>query len=237
MKKISLGLMIGALIFSSCSSSGQLDGMYLGGMLGSVFGSSVGGLAGGARGSDAGTALGMIIGGAAGAVATSPKNNQKDKEVADRYDNQYSRDRTIDEYNRRGSSGSTVTDDVDAYKAVPADYRNLQIENLRFIDTDNNRSLDAGERAKIVFEIRNSGSVTMYNVTPVLNVSDKKNITISPVAIISSIAPGKSVRYTADLYGKKKLRSGIADFSLSFADGKKLYTVRRFQLQTSAKTI
>lgn len=234
MKKISLCLMAGALVLSGCGSSDQLNGMYLGGMLGSVFGSSIGGLAGGPRGSDAGTALGMIIGGAAGAAMTAPKSSRGGGDDADRYDNQYPRERSVDEYNRRSGSRRSASGDADTFQTIPSDYQDLQIENLRFIDGNNNRSLDAGERAKIIFEIRNAGSRTMYNVTPVLSVAGTKQILVSPTAIISSIAPGKTVRYTAELYGKKKLRRGIADFSLSFADGKKLYTVRRFQLQTAA---
>ena len=47
-----------------------------------------------------------------------------------------------------------------------------------------------------------------------------------------TIAPGRSVRYTAELYGKPSLRRGMADFTISFAYGQYLYTVRSFQLQT-----
>jgi hypothetical protein len=237
MKKISLSLMVGALILSGCSSSEQMNGMYLGGMLGSVFGSSIGGLAGGPRGSDAGTALGMIVGGAVGAAVTAPKTTPRNGDSSDRYDDTYENGRSVDEYNRHSSRPQTGAGSAETYQTVPEDYQNLQIENLRFIDENHNRSLDAGERAKIVFEIRNAGTRTMYNVTPVLSVSDARHILISPTAIISAIEPGKTVRYTAELFGKKKLRRGIADFSLSFADGKKLYTVRRFQLQTAANSI
>ena len=119
-----------------------------------------------------------------------------------------------------------------AAPAVPDGYRDLQIENLRFVDKNSNRTIDAGERAKLVFEIRNAGPTTVYNVTPVVGVTGTKKVMVSPTAIVASIAPGRSVRYTAELYGKPSLRRGMADFTISFAYGQYLYTVRSFQLQT-----
>ncbi len=103
---------------------------------------------------------------------------------------------------------------------------------LRFVDQNSNRTIDAGERAKLVFEIRNAGPTTVYNVTPVVGVTGTKKVMVSPTAIVASIAPGRSVRYTAELYGKPSLRRGMADFTISFAYGQYLYTVRSFQLQT-----
>lgn len=218
MKKLSVILLGAALMLSGCESSQQIGGVYMGGMLGSVFGSSIGGLMGGPRGADAGGALGMIIGGATGAVVTAPKDGRTKKQKS--YD-------ATDEYNRRVPRQAEV-----AAPAVPDGYRDLQIENLRFVDQNSNRTIDAGERAKLVFEIRNAGPTTVYNVTPVVGVTGTKKVMVSPTAIVASIAPGRSVRYTAELYGKPSLRRGMADFTISFAYGQYLYTVRSFQLQT-----
>lgn len=221
MKKLSVFLLGAALLLSGCESSQQLGGMYMGGMLGSVFGSSIGGLMGGPRGADAGAALGMIIGGATGAAVTAPKEEKGSKD----YD-------ATDEYNRRPHRAGRSTA---AAPAVPDGYRDLQIDNLRFVDHNNNRAIDAGERAKLVFEIRNAGPSTVNNVTPVVNVEGTKKVMVSPTAIVASIAPGRSVRYTAELYGKNNLRNGMADFTISFAYGQYLYTVRSFQLQTMSR--
>ena len=65
-----------------------------------------------------------------------------------------------------------------------------------------------------------------------VGVTGTKKVMVSPTAIVASIAPGRSVRYTAELYGKPSLRRGMADFTISFAYGQYLYTVRSFQLQT-----
>lgn len=235
MKKSGLVVILSALLFSSCESSQQMSGVYLGGMLGGVFGSSIGGLAGGPRGSDAGTALGMIIGGAAGAAVTAPKD--KGRTSSDGYSNNESQEDEVDAYNRHSHKQGRTSTYGQSTQDMANLYDNLQIENLRFVDENNNRSLDVGERAKIMFEIRNNGSTEVFNVTPVLSVTGTKQILISPTAIISSIAPGKTVRYTAELYGKKKLKRGIADFTLSFAKGQTLYTVRTFQLNTGSNNV
>lgn len=225
MRKISM-ILVALVLLSGCESAQQFQGVYMGSTLGGIFGSSIGGLLDGPRGSDAGTALGMIVGGVAGAAITSEKPKNKSSEPVRRYDNDYAGTTDVDTYNRRNHGKSTVT-------PIPDGYENLQIENLRFIDQNKNQALDASERAKIVFEIRNNGSHTLYNIAPVVEVTDNKRIIISPTAIVASIRPGKVVRYTAEIYGKPKLRPGIADFSISFASGQTYYTVRRFQLKTA----
>lgn len=235
MKKLGLFLIISSLMLSGCESSQQMSGVYLGGMLGGVFGSSIGGLAGGPRGSDAGTALGMIIGGAAGAAVTAPKD--KTSRHTDGYSSNQTEEDDIDAYNRHSRKQGQTSTYGQSTQNIASLYDNLQIENLRFVDENNNRSLDAGERAKIVFEIRNNGSAEVFNVTPVLSVTGTKQILISPTAIIGSIAPGKTVRYTAELYGKKKLKRGVADFTISFANGQTLCTVRKFQLNTGSNNV
>lgn len=65
-----------------------------------------------------------------------------------------------------------------------------------------------------------------------MKVIDNKRIIISPTAIVASLAPGKGVRYAAELYAKESLRTGTADFSLGFAKGDMVYTVRTFQIST-----
>ena len=210
-------ILIAALaLLASCQSSQQMQGIFMGSSLGGLFGSSIGGLMEGPRGADAGRALGMLIGGATGAAVTSPKRTTEETTV--------SRHRDTDSYNRRSDTPT-----------IPQEYDCLKIENLRYTDNNDNRTLDASERARLTFEIRNTGSTTVYNVAPVVNTSMTKQIVVSPPAIIASIAPGRSVRYTAELYGKKNLRTATAQFTISYATNGTLYTVRRFELATHGR--
>lgn len=233
MRKTSVLLLIAVMLLSGCESSEQLGGVFMGGSLGGIFGSSIGGLMDGPRGADAGQALGMVIGGVAGAAITSSGNRKSVKSNRSRYSDSESDYASNDVY----SSGSNRSQKNQSYQSgavsIPDGYSDLQVENLRFIDQNNNHTIDALERSKLVFEIRNNGSQTLYNIAPVIGVSVPKRILVSPTAIIASIAPGKSVRYTAELYGKKRLDTGVVDCSIGFAVGKLLYTVRRFQLSTS----
>lgn len=217
MKKIFVSLLTAMTMMSSCTSYNQMNGVFSGSMLGGIFGSSIGGLMDGPRGHDAGQLMGMVIGGAAGAAVTTPRK-------ATKYDD-------YDTYGRTKRSAATTISE----SQMTREYDNLSIENLRFIDKNNNQAIDAGENAKIIFELKNNGSSTLYNITPVLGVSDNKRIMISPTAIIASLAPGRSVKYTAEVFGQKNLKNGIADFSIGFAKGDMVYTVREFQLNTHAK--
>ena len=206
-----------AMLFCSCESSQQMQGLFMGSSLGGLFGSSIGGVMEGPRGADAGRALGMIIGGAAGAAITAPKHAKEDTSTS-----------------YYGSSSSAGTPSLES-AAVPEGYEHLQIENLRYVDQNDNRRIDATERSRLIIEVHNTGNVALYNVAPVVECSMPKRIMISPAAIIASIQPGKRVRYTVELYGKKNLRDGKARFSISFASGNVLYTVRRFELETQGR--
>lgn len=203
--------LIALLGLSSCESSRQFEGTVAGSMVGGMFGSSIGGLKGGWRGSDAGTALGMLIGGAVGNVATAPRAGSEAK--------------------RNTAGDDTYQDDGETYRpsgygataGTPLDQ--VVIEDLRFIDSNRNRRLDADERGKFIFHIYNRGSETVYNVAPCITSEQGKRIILSPSAIVSSLAPGKGVRYTADVYATRRVRSGETVFRIDLTDGR--YTVRR----------
>ena len=218
MKQVLVFIIFG-LLLGSCESSQQMQGLFMGSSLGGLFGSSIGGLMEGPRGADAGRALGMLIGGAAGAAVTAPKHSKdRDEDAGSSY-----------YYNEGSDAPSPVS------TTVPAGYDQLKIENLRYIDQNDNHMIDAAERARLIFEIHNTGNITLHNVAPVVSCSMPKRIMISPTAIIASISPGKSVRYTAEVYGKKNLRTDKVHFSISFASGNVLYTVRRFDLNTKGR--
>lgn len=215
MKKTVLAAMSAALILmNSCSTANQFYGTATGASLGGLFGSAIGGIAGGHRGHNAGTVAGMVIGGIIGAAATAPKTEDGNYRTSD-----YGREGGYDY--RQNNSYSP--------------YADIVIENLRFIDSNENNSIDAGEQAKLVFDIRNNGSDYAYDIAPVITVTGTKQILISPTAIISELAPGRAVRYQAEVIATNKLKTGKADFSIGFSEGNRLYTLCSFNLDTWAR--
>ncbi len=211
-KTVFVGLVATALLLSSCQSMGQFYGAATGASLGGMFGSAIGGIADGPRGHDLGAVVGMAVGGMIGAAASAPKTD----------DGNY---RSSDYYYEYG------TDDYRQNNGY-SPYASLDIEEMRFVDENNNRALDAEEHARLVFIIRNTGRDYVYDIAPVITVSGTKEIYLSPTAIIKELAPGKAVRYQSEVIATRKLKNGNADFSIGFSDGDKLYTATSFQLRT-----
>ncbi|MBP5628242.1 MAG: hypothetical protein J6W50_00630 [Bacteroidaceae bacterium] len=222
MKKLSIFAISAALLFSSCETSDQFGAAAGGGILGGIFGSAIGGLMGGHRGADAGAAIGIIAGAAMGAASAAPK---------ERGTSDY--DYTTDTYNRHSKVVySSRGEDADR---MGREFAKVEIQNLRFVDRNNNQAIDAGENSKIVFEVKNNGSHTIYDIAPIISVRGTKHIIISPTAVISYIDAGQAVRYTAEVYGKRQLRNGVAEFTISFAKGDYLYNMTSFQLATRGR--
>ena len=211
-KTVFAGLMVSALLLSSCQSMNQFYGVTTGASIGGMFGSAIGGLADGPRGSDMGTVVGMAVGGIIGAAATAPKTDDGNYRSSDYY-----YDYDMDDYRQNNSYSP---------------FANIEIEEMRFVDENNNRALDAEEHAKLVFIIRNTGRNYVYDIAPVITVSGTKEIYLSPTAIVKELGPGKAVRYQSEIVATRKLKNGSADFSIGFSDGDKLYTLRSFQLRT-----
>jgi hypothetical protein len=212
-KTVFAGLIASALLLSSCQSMSQFYGATTGASIGGMFGSAIGGIADGPRGSDLGTVVGMAVGGIIGAAATAPRTDDGNYRSSDYY-----YDYDMDDYRQNN-----------AYSP----YAYIEIEQLRFVDENNNSALDAGEHAKLVFLIRNTGRDYAYDIAPVITVTGTKQIYLSPTAIVKELAPGKAVRYQSEIIATKKLKNGAADFSIGFSDGDKIYTLRSFQLRTN----
>ena len=211
-KTVFVALTATALLLSSCQSMNQFYGAATGASIGGMFGSAIGGIADGPRGSDMGTVFGMAIGGIIGAAATAPNTDDGNYRSSDYY-----YDYDDDDYRENN-----------AYSP----FASIEIADLRFVDENNNRALDADEHAKLVFIIRNTGRDYVYDIAPVITVTGTKEIFLSPTAIVKELAPGKAVRYQSVVIATKKLNNGTADFSIGFSDGDKLYTLRSFQMRT-----
>lgn len=214
-KTLFAGLIASTLLLSSCQSMNQFYGAATGASLGGLFGSAIGGMADGPRGHDMGTVVGMAIGGIIGAAATAPKTDDGNYRSSDYY-----YDYGTDDYRENN---------------YYSPFASIEIEELRFVDENNNRALDAGEHAKLVFIIRNMGRDYVYDIAPVITVSGTKEIYLSPTAIVKELGPGKAVRYQSEIVATKKLKNGNADFSIGLSDGDKLYTLRSFQMRTNKR--
>ena len=211
-KTIFGGITAMALLLSSCQSINQFYGVTTGASIGGMFGSAIGGIADGPRGSDLGTVVGMAVGGMIGAAATAPKTDDGNYRSSDYY-YEYG----DDDYRQNNSYSP---------------YASIEIADLRFVDENNSNTLDAEEHARLVFIIRNTGRDYVYDIAPVITVTGTKEIYLSPTAIVKELAPGKAVRYQSEVIATRKLKNGIADFSIGLSDGDKLYTLRSFQLRT-----
>lgn len=214
-KTVFAGLIASTLLLSSCQTMSQFYGAATGASIGGMFGSAIGGIADGPRGSDMGTVVGMAVGGIIGAAATAPKTDDGNYRSSDYY-YEYG----VDDYRQNNSYSP---------------YANIEIVDLRFVDENDNRALDAGEHAKLVFIMRNTGRDYVYDIAPVITVSGTKEIYLSPTAIVKELAPGKAVRYQSEIIATKKLKRGSVDFSIGFSNGDKLYTMRSFQLRTNKR--
>ncbi len=211
-KTIFGGITAMALLLSSCQSMNQFYGVTTGASIGGMFGSAIGGIADGPRGSDLGTVVGMAVGGMIGAAATAPKTDDGNYRSSDYY-YEYG----DDDYRQNNSYSP---------------YASIEIADLRFVDENNSKTLDAEEHARLVFIIRDTGRDYVYDIAPVITVTGTKEIYLSPTAIVKELAPGKAVRYQSEVIATRKLKNGTADFSIGLSDGDKLYTLRSFQLRT-----
>ena len=214
-KTVFVTLTATALLMSSCQSMNQFYGAATGASIGGMFGSAIGGVADGPRGHDLGRVVGMAVGGIIGAAATAPKTDDGNYRSSDYY-----YDYDMDDYRQNN-----------AYSP----YANIEIEELRFVDENDNRALDAGEHAKLVFIMRNTGRDYVYDIAPVITVSGTKQIYLSPTAIVKELAPGKAVRYQSEIIATRKLKNGSVDFSIGFSDGDRLYIQRSFQMRTNRR--
>lgn len=213
-----------AALMSGCTDH-QMVGTMAGSTMGGIFGSSIGGLMGGPRGSDAGTAIGMLAGGVIGnAVASASESRTYDEYEAPRRKSKHGRHGRPHRY----SEPPRTTH-------APARIEGLSVENIRFIDDNRNQRLDAGEKAKILFEIHNRGNATLYNIAPVIKCYNVKRIAISPTAIISNLRPGKGVSYTAAIAVSPRVKDGYAIFTLSFQDGNSIIEYKTFQIPTQGR--
>lgn len=212
MKKFGITILSLVLLCSGCRTqmtSQELGGLATGAAIGNTIGSAMGGLIGdsksgwhgGYRGSALGSILGTVAGATLGYVITKPRDGK-----------------IYPQKNGRNINTSEAPEHTQPAE-VPLAYSpldDLRIENIRWIDRDQNQAIHAEESCKITFEIMNHGRETAYNVLPkVTEVSGQKRIYISPSLLVKEITPKSGIRYTATIRAGKRIKKGEAVFRLA----------------------
>lgn len=110
----------------------------------------------------------------------------------------------------------------------------IEIRNARFVDDNQDGCIQRGEVCKVVFEVRNNGSQTLYDLQPVVTeTSGNRHIYVSPSIHVEHLAAGQSIRYTAMVKADERLKDGTAMFSLSVVQGgKSISKVAEFNIPT-----
>ena len=110
----------------------------------------------------------------------------------------------------------------------------LEIINARFVDANEDNTLNRNETCKVIFEIMNRGNHPVYDVVPtVVETTGNKHIFISPSIHVEKIAPGRGIRYTAMVKADNRLKSGMAHFCVSVIhEGKCISKVNEFNIPT-----
>ena len=220
-----IALMAVPVLLSSCSY-GQFAAVGTGGGLGGMIGSSIGGIIGGPRGADKGTLAGVVIGGAIGAVVSSQTAQRDNSRQYDGHNN----DRNGVQYDTYNQQQYRIP------AAANSDLAQLEVSNVNFVDSNNNRRLDNGEKAYIVFDIYNRSQKTLYNVAPTIKCSSKR-VALSSPATVESVQPGQGIRYTAAVVPVRKLRNEPLTFTVSFGSGQEEVVAKTFSIKTASTTV
>lgn len=245
-KTISVSLLALTVLLSSCSTQ-QFGAAATGSSLGGMFGSSIGGLMGGWRGSNKGTLAGMVIGGAIGVATTTPRKD-KTRSSADDYE----AERDVAQYNRHSSSAYIKGDKDEIYTdendtqvqygtynrpefrsgvATISDLRGLRVSNVHFLDSNDDQCLEKNEEAYIILDIKNYGDKMLYNITPLVTCNNSR-VMISPAATITSLGPGRGVRYKTAVRARRKLSAEPLQFRVEFTNNQDLVLAKKFIIRT-----
>ncbi len=113
----------------------------------------------------------------------------------------------------------------------------LEIVNARFVDDNENGTLNRNETCKLIFEIMNRGSQPVFDVVPtVVETTGNKHIFISPSIHVERIDPGRGVRYTAMVKADGRLKGESARFCVSVIhENKAISKVNEFNIPISVK--
>lgn len=218
-----------SVLLSSCSYS-QYSAVAGGASLGGMLGSSIGGIMGGPHGSDKGTLAGMVIGGAVGAAVTAPRSQHPHKSKGKQptqpkqntdYDDVYDSD---EHYSNEATSTPVLPIYTPSSTASKANGAKLRVSHLRFVTPHPHQRLEAGQKAYIEFELRNQGTRTLYNITPIIRCKSKRIVISAPTTVVS-LPAGRGIRYRATVVAVRQVKKKNLQFTISVGKGTRTYTI------------
>lgn len=125
------------------------------------------------------------------------------------------------------------------YDNIPAPVKRLgqplEVRNVRFVDDNEDRRINAGETCKVIFEVYNRSQEAVYDVQPtVVETTGNKRIHISDTIHVEKILPGKGIRYTAMVKADKRLKNSCTAFRVYAVsgNGKVVSNVNEFNVPT-----
>lgn len=143
-------------------------------------------------------------------------SNSGDDRIYDFSSNDYTGDYTARQPETTMPLQSSVDELAQGLKYSPA----IEIVNARFVDDNQDGKIQRGELCKIIFEVMNRGTQTVYDVQPtVVEATGNKHIYVSPNMHVEQIEPGKGIRYTAMVKADNRIKNGEAKFCVSVIQG------------------
>ena len=146
MKKVLFTLATAAIVLSSCGTMGF--GTSMGAMIGGTLGSIAGDAAGGWHGSSIGGMVGSIAGMAVGAAIEEQQIKNKMEQAT-------------------GNTSSVTSSQPNNAMA------SIELTNFIYTDSNNNDTIEAGEKCQITFDVENSGNKAITNITPILELIEE----------------------------------------------------------------
>ncbi len=190
-------------LFTGCGTMDQATKSIFSTQAGAAIGNIAGSIIGENIGGYRGSFFGSIIGTGAGAVIGA------------------------------GVAARTSPDTEQYAPSTPFPSPYLVIRDIRLLDENRNKLVDADENCQLVFEIFNDGEETALDVKPVLKgLKGTKQLIYSSPLVIDQIKPKEAVQYTVNLSASSKVRTGDANFEIyldernGFGTSKEEFTIR-----------
>ena len=158
------------------------------------------------------------------------ETNSGDDRIYDFTGKDYQSDVTTRTATTRLPDSCSADNCIERLKYAP----NIEVRNARFLDANEDGTIERGELSKVIFEVMNRGNQPIYDVLPVVIEANKnRHLQISPSIHIEKIEPGKGIRYTALVKADNRLKDGNAKICVSVLQGNKAISkVTEFNIPT-----
>ena len=82
-----------------------------------------------------------------------------------------------------------------------------------YTDSNNNDTIEAGEKCQITFDVENNGNKAITNITPILELTaENKGIKIGNPRKIGRLSAKGKITYSVPVNGTSHLKDGVAEF-------------------------